>query len=134
MEWNYSICKPMVLDALARCITLHEAGQYQEMSDVYDSLDQDLPRGRGPRAYKIWIAVNFLDGWVDSSNHYWSLYDDIDRDDWPHLAKLLIDDIEAERDVTNEILIKHFDFRGRTHSLVVELLGKILVGLIFLIF
>jgi hypothetical protein len=41
------------------------------------------------------IALDFLDGWYDSSNHEWAFYEPLTRDDWPRLGQQLVKSLEA---------------------------------------
>lgn len=48
----------------------------------YAELDHDLPRSADPQWKKLFIALNFWDGWIDASNHNWQHYEPIEAKDW----------------------------------------------------
>lgn len=131
MELDYVACKQMVVDALKNCIALHEERRYSELTAVYETLDMGLPRGGGPESRPFFIALNFLDGWVDDSNHYWQMYDGIEEDDWPKLARELIDDLTAGRDISNKLVLDYFDLkRGNIAPMMIGLLYSVMLILI----
>ena len=98
---------------LLRSADAHEADQLAEIGKNYDTLDVSLPRTVDPEARKsLFIALAFLDGWVDARNHDWSHYKHILSGDWPRLARLLAADLQADRPVRDPDILYHFDQRS----------------------
>jgi hypothetical protein len=133
MESNYRVKKRMMIDALNKCIKLHEAQHYSELDAVYQTLDTSLPRGGGPETLPIGTALNFLDGWVDDKNHSWRMYRGIAKDDWPKLARGLIKDLNAGEGISSVLVLEHFNLR-HSRSIVFTII-EMLFGIgVFLIF
>jgi hypothetical protein len=79
----------------------------------YDQLDAQLPRNAGPDCDKLHVALEFWDGWIDARNHNWLYYPGVAADDWPRLARGIADDLQQDRDITDERVLERFDFRRR---------------------
>jgi hypothetical protein len=47
-------------------------------------------------------------GWLDSSNHDWKFYEGIKAGDWPRLARLVVADLEADREISDRSVVSHF--------------------------
>lgn len=58
------------------------------------------------------VAVDFLDGWYDSSNHDWQFYEPLGRDDWPRLSLSLAASIE-KREPIDSLIETMFTFPPR---------------------
>ena len=89
----------------------HEEGRYDEIGVDFDEVERDLPKD-GPEFYKLHVARHFWDGWIDARNHDWRHYELISKEDWPTLARQIVDDIRADLEVTNPIVVGMFDFRN----------------------
>jgi len=98
------------LDAAVRA---HESGDLRAIAEGYDQLDTELPRDAGPEFDKLLVALEFWDSWVDASNHDWLYYPGIAAEDWPRLARAIVQDFQQDRDITDERVLEHFDFRRR---------------------
>jgi hypothetical protein len=48
---------------------------------------------------RLSVALNLWEGWSDSAAHNWLYYDGMKADDWPRLARLVIDAIEHDRPI-----------------------------------
>lgn len=61
-----------------------------------------------------YVAANFWEAWVDEKDHnFQGMYLDIDMNDWPTLAKEIIDCLENNRPIENKIILHNFDFSSR---------------------
>lgn len=100
--------KKYLIEHLTRDIQYHNSGDYPRIGDGFNELDINLPRSDDPKFNKLHIALNFWDGWQDSRNHDWHFYKGISQNDWPQLAKIIIQNIEEEKEITNELILKHF--------------------------
>ena len=96
---------------LAERLERHAAASPGRPHEGYDEFDASLPRNTDGRWDKIFIAFHFWDGWIDASNHAWAYYEPIAESDWPRLARELASDLRANRDITNTVVLNHFDFR-----------------------
>ena len=116
MTLSYQEGTREMIKALLQAAAAHEAGRLAliEIPASYDLLDFGLPRGEGPefdRFDKLLIALEFWGGWIDSRNHNWQYYDGIGADDWPRLARKIVADLEADREITDGVVLARFDFR-----------------------
>ena len=109
--FTYEEAKKFAVDNLLRDAEFHESGYFQRVGENYDEYDAELPRTDDPRFDKLHIALNFWDGWQDSRNHDWLFYKGIEKDDWPRLARTIIKSITADQDITESLILEHFDLR-----------------------
>jgi len=120
--FTYDEAKHYLIEHLSRDVALHVAGDYWHVGDNFDDFDANLPRNDDPQFKKLHIALNFWDGWQDARNHDWHFYKGISQNDWPQLAKIIIQDIEEE-EITSETILEHFDLKPRER--VISKLKKI---------
>lgn len=111
--FTYEEAKNFVIDNLLLDAKLHDAGDYWSVGDKFDEYDAELPRDDDPRLKKLHIALNFWDGWQDSRNHDWHFYKGITKDDWPRLAQMIVMNIQEEQEITEEVILEHFDPKPR---------------------
>ena len=89
----------------ARC---HEAAEFQKLDSLHQSTEAaPIPQGDSRRG--ILIAIDFLGGWVDASNHNWRYYDGIAKEDWPNLARYLAFVLRRGEKVEMPVILTHFD-------------------------
>src|SRR5688500_16633495 len=105
-------------DALVRQLRLdadaHEAEQYDAVGRRFDALEHRFPVGTAPELGRLHIALTFWDGWVHARNHGWPS-GPIASAEWPRLARIVAADLEADRDPTDEKLLRHFDLVSHPH-------------------
>ena len=106
--YSYAEAKAAVIGALARDASLHDQGLFAELGASFDELDARIPRSAGAVFDKLLIALRFLDDWLDASNHDWQYHQPMQRSDWPTLARTLIADISADREISDAAVLKHF--------------------------
>jgi hypothetical protein len=127
---TYTEAKQALIDKLSRDAVAHESGRYRDIGGAFDELDANLPRDGGPEFDQLLIALAFWEGWIDARNHDWLYYDEIGRDDWPVLARRMVESMAEAREITEPSILRHFDFRarqpreGRLKSLLTRLRGK----------
>src|SRR5581483_3994854 len=113
MILSYSEAKQAMISGLLQAASEHEAGRLSEIELSYDTLDANLPRDAGPEFDQLFIALNFWDGWIDARNHDWQYYEGIRAEHWPRLARSIVEDLKAGREITDELVRKHFDFKNQ---------------------
>lgn len=111
--FTYHEAKHYLIEHLSRDVVLHVAGDYGHVGDNFNDFDANLPRNGDPKFKKLYIALNFWDGWLDARNHDWHFYKGISQNDWPKLAKMIIQNIEEEKEITSEIILAHFDLKPK---------------------
>ena len=98
------------LDAAVRA---QESGDLAAVEAGFDQLDSELPRNAGPEFDKLFVALAFWDSWIDARNHDWLYYPGLVAGDWPQLARGIVQDLQQNRDITDERVLERFDFRRR---------------------
>ena len=116
MILSYSEAKQAMISGLLQAASEQEASRLSEIERSYDTIDANLPRDAGPEFDKLFIALNFWDGWIDARNHDWQYYEGIRAEDWPQLAKRIVDDLKADREISDELVRKHFDFKNQVNE------------------
>jgi hypothetical protein len=108
---TYNEAKKYLLEQLRRDIESHSLGEFKKVGEGFEHVDQNLPRNSGPEFNKLFLALNFWDSWQDARNHEWHYYKGISQADWPQLAKIIIKDIEEDKEITSRVILDHFDFK-----------------------
>lgn len=110
---SYENLRERFVACLGAAIRAHESGDLRAIDEGYDQLDTELPRDAGPEFDKLLVALEFWDSWIDASNHDWLYYPGLVAEDWPQLARAIVQDFQQDRDITDERVLEHFDFRRR---------------------
>jgi hypothetical protein len=111
---KYAVIKQRLINELVRSSDAQEAGQIWQIDGSYDQLEGEILTGNpDPEFDKLKIALEFWAGWLDARNHDWRYYEGIHASDWPKLAKLIADDLRADRETVDERITRHFDYRCR---------------------
>jgi hypothetical protein len=112
----YDGLRERLAGALERAAHAQTAGPRPPIDVGYDDLDAAIPRLQDPRYVKLLIALEFWDGWIDSSNHDWRFYEPISERDWPGLALDVAGDLRSDREIQNALVLQQFDGRLRKTS------------------
>jgi len=94
------------LDAAVRA---QESGDLRAIEAGFEQLDSELPRGADPELDKLHVALHFWDCWIDASNHDWLYYPGLAAEDWPSLARTIVQDLQQNREISDERVLEHFD-------------------------
>lgn len=62
-------------------------------------------------------SISGMDGLIDSRNHNWLYYKGIKQSDWPVLAKRIVKSLEADEEISEPMVLGHFDLRAREYSI-----------------
>ena len=108
MMMTYSEARDTLVTQLRQDATAHDAGQYDAVGRRFDAVEHRFPTGTTPELDRLHIALTFWDGWAHARNHGWPP-GPIGESEWPALARSVADDLEADRDLTNEKVLRHFD-------------------------
>lgn len=122
---TYDEAGQTLIAELNRDAEAHEAGRNQDIGAAFERVDGELPRGQGPEFDKLFIAFNFWEGWIDARNHNWQYYEGIKERDWPRLARTIINSLKADEEITDPLVLKHFDFRKQPGGVIQRLLDRI---------
>ena len=110
---SYTEAKQFLLDNLTQDAIAHEAGRHRDVGQGFDEFDAGLPRDERPEFNKLFVALNFWDGWIDARNQDWQYYSGISQSDWPMLARHIVEAIADEREITEPLVLQHFNLQGR---------------------
>jgi hypothetical protein len=113
MTFTYDEAKQFLIEHLSHDADLHIAGKYSELGEGFETYDQNLLRSNDERFVKLYISLHFWDGWTDARNHDWYYYKGIGQNDWPELARIIIQNISNEQEITNQIVLKYFRLQNR---------------------
>jgi hypothetical protein len=103
----------VLIAAIEKDIRAHESGDFEDISMGYDDVLGELLPFHDKNDV-VGIALEFWDCWGDASRHEWRHYDGIGKDDWPALARSIIESIRVNRMPENQLIIEHFAPRPRT--------------------
>ncbi len=128
MKLIYLEAKKDMISGLLQAAGAQEIGCLPGIETSYDALDTKRPRDEGSEFDKLFIALNFWDGWIDARNHDWKYYEGIHAEDWPRLARSIVADLEADREITDVVVLKHFDLKNQIEqSGILRLLAGVLL-------
>ena len=99
---------------LEAAVRAQESGDLAAIEAGFDQLDSELPRDAGPEFDKLHVALKFWDSWIDARNHNWSYYPGLAAHDWPLLASTIVQDLQQNREISDERVLERFDYRRRS--------------------
>ena len=105
---SYTTARDTLVSELRANADDHEAERYDTIGRRFDRLEHDFPVGTAPELGRLHIALAFWDGWIDARNNGWPR-GPIDSSQWPTLARSVADDLAADRDITNPLVLARFD-------------------------
>lgn len=108
MMMTYADARDALVTQLRQDASAHEKEQYDAVGRRFDAIEHRFPTGTAPELGRLHIALTFWDGWVHARNHGWPP-GPIGVTEWPQLAREVAADLEADRDITSEKVLKHFD-------------------------
>jgi hypothetical protein len=100
-----------VVAALREAVAAHERGTFREICEAYDRLVRRAEQSTDVDP-DLRVAIEFLDGWHDSSNHDWQFYEPLGQPDWPRLSLSLAASLEAGEPI-DEGVKERFAFAPR---------------------
>lgn len=105
---NYTEARDALIKHLLHDAGAHDAARFDEIGRRFDSLENLFPRVRDASLMKLHVAMTFWDGWIDARNNGWPKHA-IGTDEWPVLARSIVEDLVADREITNPTVRRHFD-------------------------
>jgi hypothetical protein len=105
---TYAEARDALVTQLRQDAAAHEAERYDSIGRRFDAIEHQFPRGTAPELGRLHIALTFWDGWVHARNHGFPS-GPVKMGDWPRLARAVAADLEADRDITDETVLKQFD-------------------------
>ena len=108
MLMNYEEACDALVTQLLQDADAHEAGHYDAVGRRFDAVEHRFPTGTAPELGRLHIALTFWDGWVHARNHGWPP-GPISESEWPRIARSVVADLQANRDVTDVKVLANFD-------------------------
>lgn len=105
---TYAKTRDTLVEQLRADAADHEALRFDAIGRRFDRLEHDFPTGTAPELGRLHIALTFWDGWIDARNNGWPR-GPIALADWPVLARRVADDLAADRDIVDPIVLSRFD-------------------------
>jgi hypothetical protein len=105
---TYTAARDILVNELRANADDHEAERYDTIGRRFDRLEHDFPIGTAPELGRLHIALTFWDGWIDARNNGWPR-GPIASSEWPTLARRVADDLAADRDITDPLVLARFD-------------------------
>jgi hypothetical protein len=107
---TYTAARTELVEHLLRDAMAHDAGRYDDVGRRFATIEQAMPRGRGPELGKLRVALTFWDGWIDARNRGWRAANGgITKTEWPLLARTVAADLEGNRDMSDARVVRRFD-------------------------
>ena len=105
---TYQAARDTLVTQLRSDSASHRAGEYDAIGRRFDRVEHEFPTGTAPELAKLHIALAFWDGWIDARNNGWPR-GPIAEGDWPALADTVADDLAADREIGNAVVLARFD-------------------------
>ena len=105
---SYTAARDTLVNELRANALDHEAQRYDTIGRRFDRVEHEFPVGTAPELGRLHIALTFWDGWIDARNNGWPR-ETIKENDWPNLARRVADDLAADRDITDPVVLSRFD-------------------------
>ena len=120
----YEESRKFSIEAIENALVSHEKQDFFSIGDELDELEIQLYKQELAEGSLLLIAHEFLTGWSDSAAHDWYHWEPMKKDDWPRLANVLLNDLRANREVTNTELLSEFRVITKPKtSIVSKILG-----------
>jgi hypothetical protein len=110
---DYNSIRRTLIWQLEHDSAAHESGCYEDIGRHFDSVAESfdlvkyyVPRG-SPESARLNTAMAFWDAWIGSRLDNWQNQSGVAEAQWPLLARRLVADLVADRDVSDPTL-KYF--------------------------
>jgi hypothetical protein len=105
---TYAAARDTLVTELRANAGEHEAEDYDRIGRRFDRIEHEFPVGTAAELGRLHIALAFWDGWIDARNNGWPR-GPIGVGDWPTLARRVADDLAADRDISDPLVLARFD-------------------------
>ena len=105
---SYAAARDTLVQELRADAASHEAENFDVIGRRFDGIEHRFPTGTDPELGRLHIALAFWDGWIDARNNGWPR-GPIAVGDWPGLARHVADDLAANREISDAMVLSRFD-------------------------
>lgn len=113
---NYEEARNFAIRSIEKALEAHESGNVLSIEDGLEKFEVLIPREDLAPNSLLFLTQEFWSGWADSAIHGWHFYEPLGKDDWPRLARILLDDLRANREVTDSVIVSKFRVAPRLKS------------------
>jgi hypothetical protein len=106
---TYGSARNSLVTELQKDAAAHERGRYDEIGRRFDAIEREMPRGTAPQLRKLRVALAFWDGWIDARNREWPTGGNIDKGEWPMLARRIASDLSHDFEIADARVGSRFD-------------------------
>jgi hypothetical protein len=106
---SYGATRESLVTELQKDAAAHERGRYDEIGRRFDRIEREMPRGPAPQLRKLRVAIAFWDGWIDARNREWPAGGNIDKGEWPMLARRIASDLTQDQQISDPRVTARFD-------------------------
>ena len=107
----------ILASALLEDAAAHEAGEFDRIADRYDDVLNEVLPIEGPDPRRFAIAFDFWDSWGGARNREWPHDPEIDRSEWPVLARHIAGQLRAGEIATDPRVVARFGPENRVGCL-----------------
>jgi hypothetical protein len=101
-----------VVKALRSAVVAHQSRAFEDIGEAYDSVARQASQRYGIDV-DLQVAIDFLDGWYESSRHDWQFYEPICEDDSPRVAFSLATSLETGQPIDEAVRTRFTSARGQ---------------------
>ncbi len=106
---KYEEAKSIAIIGLEKALIAHDDANWLELENNLDVFEITIPREEVAPNSLLYLTLEFWSAWADSANHdYWKFYPPMDKNDYPRLAKVLLNNLQSNTEVKNEEIIENF--------------------------
>ena len=85
-------------DLLKKGIAEHNGLRLENLTKAFDEFEVDFGSYSGEGSNWIHYIRDFLESWIDASNHEWKYHDPIRESDWVKIANLILELLEQNKE------------------------------------
>lgn len=110
---EFDEARKLAIRCLEKALIAHENDDVFSIEDGLEEYELLMHREEIKANSLLCLALEFWSGWSDSAVHDWNFYEPLSKEDWPRLAKILLSDLKANREVTNKEIISNFNVTSK---------------------
>jgi hypothetical protein len=110
-DFDYHGTRKNLARLLLRNAEAHEAGSWNYLDRDYEEIERAVPREGYPEIETLLIALDFWKAWIESILHGRPIRAEIRQEDWPLLARRIVDALESDRGIDDPTILTRFGLR-----------------------
>ncbi|MGK0297996.1 MAG: hypothetical protein ACI9XC_001614 [Gammaproteobacteria bacterium] len=113
---KYEEARNLAILSIEKALIAHGNDDVFSIEDDLEEFDLLIPRDEIVANSLLFLTLEFWSGWSDSAIHGWYFYEPLEKDDWPRLAQILLNDLKTNTEVTNQEIVSQFSVFPKTKS------------------